>query len=908
MQRQGLPVPDDLHQISADGATSAKAPSRPLKESSRKTQLSQKAGHRRTPSNGLEQLLRVSEIEFLRTDVSEDHKVERKDVNRLVTDVAKAGATGASLVPQSRDEVLAAETLSSMATLGVESYAPSGFPSTHAQSQSLASNGPLSGRTSLRGIDVASSSTVTPFVVAAPSHSMGNHTSEWNGIEAGHLTTQQEDDDIEDSCVFIIERVDTGRQDGSVVNVDMRKDSMPKEDVSLSKSSAELLVGDESFGGAQNGGAKEKVCSQNVILPESYAGHPVLCNQRSLSTSTIATSSSASLTVPTQLSKATSPPHPNFEERHSVVPSRRVQSADGSLAPEAVRYVGEEEEEAGPIVAIPASAPDPMVGSKLPDLDGAPLAAQHKQRQHSNRKRNSSDEKHFLPGTKKSTVLHTESSLEECHSSTTSSPAPTNTSQETPPAAPPFSLPPLCMKPGELMPYFPMMALAAAQKGSPVPVILPPSSMAPGYFMPTVSSVGGAQPTWPPFPYYWPVTNTQVGQQQQLSNSQTFSALDLQQPAQKQPGAQFIPFMQSTIPPVGGASLTPTSVAPPFFPNHPFLLPAQLPTATDPTNSGGMSSGGSISSWKVPTTSSVTPTAGGGSGPGFRFPVVGMMMQQQLALMKARGGSAGMHQPTVSVPSSPGGLMASSSFPPLHPPPSNPGRGVPGAALGQDAAPSSSTASPLPPAVFSPPFSTVLPQMLPSMLLTGAMAPQQVIADVSCGGAAGVASASKASRKNHSKPRYQRRSNKQSAQNAVSMEGQPVVEEPSSSDASEPSAALPHPQPPKRHRGDKPAAPPRKYSRRQKDGTALKKASIDEQRLQSLLNSVVRSVGETSTTSSQSLAVIGAAPSVPQVKSEGTTKASDLSSEASSNVVDEINVIQTRTTASNAGENCVQNT
>ena len=909
MQSQGLPVPDDLQQVSADSAPSAKAPSRPLKESSRKMQLSQRSGHRRTPSNGLEQLLRVSELEFLRTDVSEDHKEERKDLNRLVTDVAKAGATGASLVPQSRDEVLAAETLSSMATLGVESYASSSFPSTNPQSQSLASNGPLSGRTSLRGIDVASSSTVTPFVVAAPSQSMPNHTSEWSGMEAGHLTTQQEDDDIEDSCVFIIERVDTGRQDGSVVNADMRKDSMPKEDVSLSKSSGELLVDEESFSRAQNGDAKEKVCSQNVMLPESYAGPPVLCSQRSLSTSTIATSSSASLTGTTQLPKAPSPPHPNFEEGHSIVPGRRVQSADGSLAPEAVRYTGEEEEEeAGAIVAIPASGSDPMIGSKLPDLDGAPLASQYKQRQHSNRKRNSSDEKHFLPGTKKSTVLHTESSLEECHSSTTSSPALTNTSQETPPAAPPFSLPPLCMKPGDMVPYFPMMALAAAQKGSPVPVILPPSSMAPGYFMPSVSSVGGAQPTWPPFPYYWPVTNTQVGQQQQLSNSQTFSALDLQQPAQKQPGAQLIPFMQSTIPPVGGAALTPTSVAPPFFPNHPFLLPAQLPSATDPTNSGsgGMSSGGSISSWKMPTPSSVTPSAGGGSGPGFRFPVMGMMMQQHLALMKARGGSAGMHQPTVSVPSSPGGLMASSSFPPLHPPPSNPGRGVPGAALGQDAAPSSSTASPLPPAVFSPPFSTVLPQMLPSMLLTGTMAPQQVIPDVSCGAAAGVASASKASRKNHSKPRYQRRSNKQSGQNAVSMEGQPVIEEPSSSDVGEPSAALPHPQPPKRHRGDKPAAP-RKYSRKQKDVTALKKASIDEQRLQSLLNSVVRSVGETSTTSSQSPAVTGAAPSVPQVKSEGTTKASDLSGAASSNVVDEINVIQTSTTATNAGENCVHN-
>lgn len=885
-------MPDDLQQISTDGTTSAKASSRPLKESSRKMQLSQKSGHRRTPSNGLEQLLRVSELELLRTDVSEDHQVERKDLNRLVTDVAKAGATGASLVPQSRDEVLAAETLSSMATLGVESYAPSSFPSTHTQSQSLASNGPLSGRISLRGIDVASSSTVTPFVVAAPSQSVPSHTSEWNGKEAGRMTTQQEDDDIGDPCVFIIERVDTGRQDG---NADTRKDSIA--DVSLSKSPAELLVGEESFDRVQNGAAKEK-----VLLPESYAGHPVLCSQRSLSTSTIATSSSASLTGPTQLPKEPSLPHPNFEEGHSVVPSKRVQLTDGSLATEAVRYTGEEEE-AGALVAVPASVPDPMVGSKLPDLDGAPLASQHKQRQHSNRKRNSSDEKHFLPGTRKNTVLHTESSLEECHSSTTSSPAPTNTSQETPPPAPPF--PPLCMKPNELVPYFPMMALAAAQKGSPVPVLLPPSSMAPGYFMPTVSSVGGAQPTWPPFPYYWPVTNTQVGQQQ-MSNSQTFSALDLQQPAQKQPGAQFMPFMQSTIPPVGGAVLTPTSVAPSFFPNHPFLLPTQLPSATDPTNSGsgGMSSGGSISSWKVPTTSSVTPTAGGGSGPGFRFPVMGMMMQQQLALMKARGGSAGLHQPAVSVPSSPGGLMASSSFPPLHPPPSNLGRGVPGAALGQDAAPSSSTASPLPPAVFSPTFSTVLPQMLPSMLLTGTMAPQQMIQDVSCSGAASVASASKASKKNQSKPRYQRRSNKQSAQNAVSMERQPVVEELSSSDAGEPSAALPRPQPPKRHRGDKPATP-RKCSRRQKDGTALKKASINEQRLQSLLNSVVRSVGETSTTSTQSPAVTAAAPSVPQVKSEGTTKVSDLSSAASSNVVDEIDVIQT-STATNAGENCVR--
>ena len=873
-------------------------------------QLSQKAGHRRTPSNGLEQLLRVSELELLRTDVSREHKVERKDPNRLVSNVAKAGSTGPPFIPQSRDEVLAAETLSSMATLGVESYAPSSLStSTHLQSQSLSTSGSVAGRTSLRGVDVASSSSsVAPFVVAAPSQSVR----EWNGIEAGHPIMLQEDRGIEDPCVFIIEKIDTGRQENSLEDTNMQRANAAKEDVSFSKSSG--LLSEESFGRAENASSKEKVWNQNLTPPEYYQGHPELYGHRSLSASTVGTSSSASLTAPTmdtQPPKAPSLPQPNLAGGQSVVvPSIRGQSTDAPLASAAVGCASEEEE-VGTIAKRSASAPDATIVSNLPVSDGAPLSSLPKQRQHRSRKRNSSDEKQFLPGTKKSTVSHTDSSLEECHSSSTSSPAPTSSQEAPPTALPPLGLTPLRLKPGEtqpFLPYFPIMPVAQTQKGTPVPMILPPSSMGPGYFMPPVSSVSGAQPSWPPFPYYWPVANTQVGQQQ-LSNSQTFSALDLQQPSQKQPPAQFLPFMQSMIPPVGGATLTPTSAAPPFFPSHPFLLPAQLPSAADPTNSGsgGMSTAGSVSSWKLPTTSSATPTAGGGSGTSLPLPMMGMIMQQQLALIKARGGSTGMLQPTVSMPSSPGGLMAGSTFPPLHHPPSAPGRGVPGAVLSQDTAPTSGAASPsLPPAVFSPPFSAVLPQMFPSMLLTGTMAPPAAIQDVSSGGATSVGNTSRASKPNRSKPRYQRRHHKQPSQTADGPEGQSAVVQPSSDEAGEPSNVLPLPQPPKRHRGDKSAAP-RKYSRRQKDVTALKKASIDEHRLQSLLNSVVRSVGESSTTSSSSPAVADAATSLHQVESESAIKASNPSSTVSSNVDDTISVTQTNTTAS-AGEKCAQDT
>ena len=893
MQSNGLPIPDDLKRMGADGGASAKLPSRSLKESPRKMQLSQKAGHRRTPSNGLEQLLRVSELELLRTDVSMEHKVERKDLNRLAN-TPKAGVAGAPLALQSRDEVLAAETLSSMATLGVESCGLSSLPSTHPHGQSLLTSGSLAGRTSLRGIDVVSSSTGAPFVVAVPSQSVPSHgrrgsASEWNGIEAGHPITLQ-DSGVEDPCVFIIERVDTGRQDSSPVDANTQIENAAREDVPRSKSSTELL-GEESFGRAQNGSSREK-----AIPPEYYPGRPVLCSQRSLSASTLATSSLASFAGPadTQLPKAPSPPQPDYAGGHSMLPSNNGQPTVAPLTSEAVGCGNEEE--AGTLIMRSASVPDATVISKLTITDAVSLASQPRQKEHRSRKRHSSDEKQFLPETKKSTVIHTDSSLEE-YSSTTSSPAPTSTNHDTPPAAPPFSLTPLRLKPGEtppLMPYLPMMAVAAAQKGAAVPMIVPPSTVGPGYFLPPVSSVSGTQPSWPPFPYYWPVANTQVGQQQ-LSNSQMFSALDLQQPAQKQPGAQFLPFMQSMIPSVGGAALTPTSVAPPFFPSHPFLLPAQLPSATDPANSGsGISTTGSTSSWKVPTTSSATPSAGGASGPGFPFPVMGMMMQQQLALMKARGSSVSMHQPAVSMPSSPGGLMAGSTFPPLHHPPSAPGRGVPGTALNQEPAPSSGTASPsLPPAVFSPPFSTVLPQMIPSMLLTGTMAPPQVIQDVSCSGAAGMGNPSGASKQNRSKPRYQRRHQRQPAQKADSADEKSVIGQPSGSNTGEPSNALPHPQPPKRHRGDK-SATPRKYSRRQKDVSALKKASIDEQKLQSLLNSVIRS--ENSTASSQSpSSVNGAAGHVQLGEGEGATKVSNVGRTVSSNMDDKIDVTQTST-------------
>ena len=894
MQSHGLSMPEDIKQMSADDGTPLKVPSRPFKESPRKTQLSQKAGHRRSPSNGLETLLRVSELEFLRTDAHGDHKVDRKDHNQLAVSV-KAGVTGAPVVPQSRDEVLAAETLSSMATLGVEPYGPSSLPSTHS----------LAGSESFSGVDVAATSAIAPFVVAAPSHSVLSHGggraaagSELNGMEAGRPIILQ--DDVEDPCVLTIERVDTGRQPSVPADTSIQQENAARKDFPHSKSSRELLC-DDSVNMPRNVSSGEQVCSQTVTPPEYYSRHPMLASQRSLSANALTMSSSTSLIGPADLQLLRAPLsfQPNAARDRSMI----LEGQPTAAPPEAAGH-GNEGEDTGTLIIRTSTVPDaPVVGALPTSAEAAEVTSQTKPKQHRSRKRHSSDERQLPPGTKKSTVIHTDSSVEGSHSSATSSPALAASNQDTPMTGPPLGVAPLVLKPGEtppLMPYLPMMAVA--QKGS-VPMIVPPSTAAPGYLMPPVSSVAGTQPSWP---FYWPVANTQIGQQQQQQqqqpgNSQMFSALDLQQPAQKQAGPPFVPaFMPSFIPPVGGSSLTPTSLAPSFFPTPPFFLPAQIPSAADPTISGS-STAGSASSWKVPTTSSATPAAGGAPSAAFPFPVMNMaMMQQHLAMMKARGGSTGIHQPT-TLPSSPGGLIAAGAFPPLLPP--TPGRGVPGVPLNQEGSTSSGAASPShPPAVFSPPFS--VPHMIPSMLLAGTMAPQ-VIQDMSRSGAASLGNPGGAMNQNRSRQRYQRRRHKQPAQNVDGTVGQSAVEQQSGSSSSEalPPSASSQPQQHRRSRGSRSGAP-RNYSRKPKDGeSVLKMCSIDEQRLQSLLSTVVRSGSKETVGTSQPFASVNGQSSTvanvqlgeSKVTSEVTNTDSALSS---SDMDDNVNVTQTDTTTS----------
>ena len=222
MQKNGIQLPQDpLDPSRRVGSSDERLRDVLFEPNSLLTADNHTANHSRSSINGLEQLLRVSELELLRSGEANTHE-NRSSVTSSVNSPSQEDPPHCDPSPlfqrteQSRDEVLAAETLSSLASIGSGTIhqKPQSLKGKEA-SKSVSSNPDNLNARKRSNSRTSTSSHLPSFVLAgtsSPSH--GSRRSPWrvgmNSIRVPDHNILGEGEEAEDRYSLAIEKVDTG--------------------------------------------------------------------------------------------------------------------------------------------------------------------------------------------------------------------------------------------------------------------------------------------------------------------------------------------------------------------------------------------------------------------------------------------------------------------------------------------------------------------------------------------------------------------------------------------------------------------------------------------------------------------------------------------------------------------------
>ena len=222
MQKNGIQLPQDpQHTSRRVGSSDERLRDVLLQPNSLLTADDHTPNHSRSSINGLEQLLRVSELELLRSGEADTHE-NRSSVTSSVNSPSQEDpplcepSALFQRTEQSRDEVLAAETLSSLASIGSGTIHPKpqslkgkeANKSVSSNTDNLNAHKHSTSRTS-------TSSHLPSFVLAGTSSpSLGSQRSPWSvgmsSIRVPDHNILGEGREAEDRYTFAIEKVDTG--------------------------------------------------------------------------------------------------------------------------------------------------------------------------------------------------------------------------------------------------------------------------------------------------------------------------------------------------------------------------------------------------------------------------------------------------------------------------------------------------------------------------------------------------------------------------------------------------------------------------------------------------------------------------------------------------------------------------
>lgn len=543
--------------------------------------------HSRAPITGLEQLLRVSELELLKSGgepvTGGNRSSVASSVNSPVPPEGPSAHAEMSMLlqrtEQSRDEVLAAETLSSLASIGSSSIVPQ--PHAPAGGTGKKNRPTSASKDSLVIRSHRSSQPVTsPQLASFDLAGQFSHTRKKNHVGSGtaitvpdqHIMGESGEDGEE--FALIIERVDKGAKQGLI--------------------------------------SSQKTFSKFVAAPPVYLA-----------------SSGVVHDVPSSSSADNSPVQSNFSNAQTPTLSLPfLPTSTASKASPSHAMMSPHPHRSPPIMfMVPPPGAVPVEGGMLvntPTVKSAPTseAPPLKPVEGISHGFVSSGRKRLSPEARLSSSRKT---------STSGSPSEGGVDS---PAATPLTEPSNTMgvvggggalpmlKPGEFPPFFPtFIPMAAMSKSSSGPTYSTINSLS------TPTSTSSSSATGSTYP------NLLYGMNgQSMQTSKMFSALDLQQPSQPGQSAQkpqMLPFF-SPMMNYPGFSGSPTSLPPTsgmLFPG-PFLMPPHISTANSAAGQG--------QNWMLP---------GAISSPPFPFQpppfqMMGLPSPQQLAMMKSLNGGS----------------------------------------------------------------------------------------------------------------------------------------------------------------------------------------------------------------------------------------------------------------------------